>query len=208
MLLQLFLPSLQGGSSKVDILICTPGRLMDHINGTLNFSLQHLRYLVRLCFTVIEFHLQLVSQVIDEADRLLAQSFQNWLAQVLAATRLRVNTTAESSHSPSFDNDDSWGQKSTLPLNDLMPDGVAPTFTSCLPLPVVPVAHIDYKMTSCQKLLFSATLTRDPSKIAALDLRDPKYFIVQSSDKGGSETDILDVVMEKFSMPSTLIVRI
>jgi ATP-dependent RNA helicase DDX51/DBP6 len=181
---------------------------MDHINGTLNFSLQHLRYLVRLCFTVIEFHLQLVSQVIDEADRLLAQSFQNWLAQVLAATRLRVNTTAENSHSPSFDNDDSWGQKSTLPLNDLMPDGVAPTFTSCLPLPVVPVAHIDYKMTSCQKLLFSATLTRDPSKIAALDLRDPKYFIVQSSDKGGSETDILDVVMEKFSMPSTLIVRI
>lgn len=38
--------SLQGGSSKVDILICTPGRLIDHIVGTPNFSLQHLRFLV------------------------------------------------------------------------------------------------------------------------------------------------------------------
>ncbi len=40
--------SLQGGSSKVDVLICTPGRLIDHINGTPNFSLQHLRFLVHL----------------------------------------------------------------------------------------------------------------------------------------------------------------
>jgi len=54
----------------VDILICTPGRLMDHLNGTPNFTLQHLRFLV-----------------IDEADRLLAQSFQDWLTQALAVTR-------------------------------------------------------------------------------------------------------------------------
>ena len=37
-----------GGSSAVDILIATPGRLMDHLSGTTNFTLQHLRYLVRL----------------------------------------------------------------------------------------------------------------------------------------------------------------
>ena len=177
---------------------------MDHINGTPNFSLQHLRYLVCPCLTVIEFHLQLVPQVIDEADRLLAQSFQNWLAQVLAATRLRGNMIAEHLHSSSEDGDDSLDPKSTRHLNDLVPDGVAPTFTSCLPFPVVSVTHTDDKMTSCQKLLFSATLTRDPSKIAALDLQDPKYFIVQGSDQG----EILDVVMEKFSMPSTLMVRI
>jgi hypothetical protein len=112
-------------------------------------------------------------------------------------------------HSPSFKHDDdNLDPKPTFPLNDLMPDGVAPILATCLPFSVVPVAHMEHKMTSCQKLLFSATLTRDPSKIAALDLRDPKYFIVQGSDKGGSETQILDVVMEKFSMPSTLIVRI
>jgi ATP-dependent RNA helicase DDX51/DBP6 len=39
---------LLGGSSKVDVLICTPGRLMDHLHGTPNFSLQHLRFLVRV----------------------------------------------------------------------------------------------------------------------------------------------------------------
>jgi ATP-dependent RNA helicase DDX51/DBP6 len=111
----------------------------------------------------------------------------------------------ESSHSCSFiRDDDNSNPKSTFPLSDLMPDGVAPTFTSCLPFPVVPVTHTDHKMTSCQKLLFSATLTRDPSKIATLDLRDPKYFIVQGSDEG----EMLDVAMEEFSMPSTLIVRI
>lgn len=59
-----------GTTSKADILICTPGRLMDHLNATPNFTLQHLRFLV-----------------IDEADRLLAQSFQDWLAQVLSAIR-------------------------------------------------------------------------------------------------------------------------
>ena len=36
---------LEGGSSRVDILICTPGRLIDHLEGTPNFTLQHLRYL-------------------------------------------------------------------------------------------------------------------------------------------------------------------
>ena len=44
--LTLWRTRLQGGSSKVDILICTPGRLIDHLNGTPNFSLQHLRFLV------------------------------------------------------------------------------------------------------------------------------------------------------------------
>ena len=37
---------LLGGSSKVDILIATPGRLIDHLSKTQNFSLQHLRFLV------------------------------------------------------------------------------------------------------------------------------------------------------------------
>ncbi|ELU41023.1 DEAD domain-containing protein [Rhizoctonia solani AG-1 IA] len=32
--------------SKVDILICTPGRLTDHLHGTPGFTLEHLRFLV------------------------------------------------------------------------------------------------------------------------------------------------------------------
>ena len=32
--------------SSVDILVATPGRLMDHINNTKGFTLEHLHYLV------------------------------------------------------------------------------------------------------------------------------------------------------------------
>ena len=63
--------------------------------------------------------------------------------------------------------------------------------------------------SSCQKLLFSATLTRDPAKIAALNLREPKYFVVQGQGKGGEKggEGVLDFVMERYSMPATLSVR-
>ena len=65
------------------------------------------------------------------------------------------------------------------------------------------------KEPSCQKLLFSATLTRDPAKIAALGLRAPKYIVVQSTKTAGSkEEGVLDFVMEKFTMPATLTVRL
>ena len=52
MTLIIIIDSLQGGSSKVDILICTPGRLIDHLSGTPNFSLQHLRFLVLFSLSV------------------------------------------------------------------------------------------------------------------------------------------------------------
>jgi hypothetical protein len=54
-----------GGRSAVDVLVATPGRLMDHLD-TPGFTLQHLKYLV-----------------IDEADRLVNQPYQNWVGRVL-----------------------------------------------------------------------------------------------------------------------------
>ena len=54
--------------SNVDILVSTPGRLVDHITSTDGFSLQHIRFLV-----------------IDEADRLLGQSYHNWLEKIFEA---------------------------------------------------------------------------------------------------------------------------
>lgn len=53
-------------SSKVDILVCTPGRLVDHISRTPGFTLDYVRWLV-----------------VDEADKLLAQTFQDWLPVVM-----------------------------------------------------------------------------------------------------------------------------
>ena len=54
--------SLSGWISSIDIIVCTPGRLVEHINRTPGFSLLHLRYLV-----------------IDEADRIIDEFKQDWL---------------------------------------------------------------------------------------------------------------------------------
>ncbi|KAK1834502.1 P-loop containing nucleoside triphosphate hydrolase protein [Podospora conica] len=52
--------------SKVNILICTPGRLVKHIEETPGFTLDYVRWLV-----------------VDEADKLLAQDYQKWLTLVM-----------------------------------------------------------------------------------------------------------------------------
>ncbi|KAI3965030.1 hypothetical protein MKX01_013961 [Papaver californicum] len=56
--------------SGVDILVATPGRLMDHINTTKGFTLEHLRFLV-----------------VDEIDKLLGEAYQDFLRAVLQLTR-------------------------------------------------------------------------------------------------------------------------
>lgn len=53
----------------MNILVATPGRLVEHLSSTPLFTLQHLRFLV-----------------IDEADRLLDQSYYDWLNRVLKVT--------------------------------------------------------------------------------------------------------------------------
>ena len=57
-----------GLTSNIDILVCTPGRLVEHITSTDGFSLEHLRFLV-----------------IDEADCLLSQSYHHWLGKIYEA---------------------------------------------------------------------------------------------------------------------------
>jgi ATP-dependent RNA helicase DDX51/DBP6 len=57
-----------GAGSKVDVLVCTPGRLMEHIAGTPGFTLRDLRFVV-----------------IDEADRLLARDFTSWIVPLCQA---------------------------------------------------------------------------------------------------------------------------
>jgi ATP-dependent RNA helicase DDX51/DBP6 len=104
---------IEDGRLKIDILITTPGRLMDHINGTAGFTMEHVKFLV-----------------IDEADRLLNQSYQNWIPKVMNLVR----------HDP-----------------------VCSDTLYKPPLRVV-------------KLLFSATLTRNPEKLASLMLQSPIVF--------------------------------
>lgn len=107
-------------TSLADVLIATPGRLVDHVRSTVGFSLEHLRFLV-----------------VDEADRLLGQSFQQWVSILLDAI--------------------ACGAPKTTPCTRDDMDSLHPTV---------------------QKLLFSATLTRDPAKLGALNLRSPQYVSV------------------------------
>ncbi|KAJ1933458.1 ATP-dependent RNA helicase dbp6, partial [Kickxella alabastrina] len=67
-----------GGSSRVDILVCTPGRLLDHLAMTRGFTLQHLEF-----------------WVMDEADRLLGEAYQEWLPKVQAAIEAEAEPEAE-----------------------------------------------------------------------------------------------------------------
>ena len=50
---------------QVDIIITTPGKLVEHIKNNPNFDIQDLQYLV-----------------VDEADKLLLQSYDNWIQVV------------------------------------------------------------------------------------------------------------------------------
>ncbi|KAF9947311.1 ATP-dependent RNA helicase dbp6 [Mortierella alpina] len=162
-----------GGHSRVDILITTPGRLIDHIKSTPNFTLQHLRFLV-----------------IDEADRLLNQSFQDWLYHILTAIHPSPDKKllgADGSNTIQIKRD-----KHGFPIHD----AIAPGFlSSFFELPESDVE--DPKALSVQKLLFSATLTRNPAKIASLQLSDPQYVAVQEGGQDGDEK-------QKYTTPAGL----
>ncbi|KAG0258649.1 ATP-dependent RNA helicase dbp6 [Actinomortierella ambigua] len=164
-----------GGDSRIDIMITTPGRLIDHIKSTPNFTLQHLRFLV-----------------IDEADRLLNQSFQDWLHHILTA----IHPSAETTKKSLLENQplgavqlqyDALG----FPVHDAVAPGFLPSYFH------IPESDMeDPKVLSVQKLLFSATLTRNPAKIASLQLADPQYVAVQEQGQEGEK--------QKYTTPAGL----
>ncbi|KAL8656791.1 MAG: hypothetical protein Q9210_000035 [Variospora velana] len=112
-------------SSKIDILICTPGRLIEHLQNTRGFTLDHVQWLV-----------------IDEADRLLDESFQQWVQIVVPALE----------HQSPLD-----------PVEALM----------------MRQYHLSRKR-SVRKIILSATMTRDISKLKELKLRRPKLVVLKS----------------------------
>ena len=63
---------LLGTYEEVDIAITTPGRLVEHIKNNPQFDIQ-----VRLPFFINAQNLQYL--IVDEADKLLLQSFSNWI---------------------------------------------------------------------------------------------------------------------------------
>ncbi|GAB2298263.1 DEAD-box ATP-dependent RNA helicase 1 [Dionaea muscipula] len=121
--------------SSVDILVATPGRLMDHINSTKGFTLEHLLYLV-----------------VDETDRLLREAYQSWLPTVLKLTQ-STDACFPSECKASFPS--IYGSFKTI-----RKFGVERGFKG-KPFPRL------------AKMVLSATLTQDPSKLVQLDLHHP-----------------------------------
>ena len=140
---------------NIDILICTPGRLVDHLRYTKGFTLKHLQWLV-----------------IDEADRLLNESFQEWVDVVMNSLDARK------------------AQESF---------GFSGKVMSELGLPI--------EVKEPRKVVLSATMTRDVSKLNSLRLANPKMVVVGSTDHvvaGEDEDGIPPYAEDQFNLPSTL----
>ncbi|CAL5867067.1 uncharacterized protein PFLUO_LOCUS1279 [Penicillium psychrofluorescens] len=138
--------------TNVDILICTPGRLVDHIRYTKGFTLKHLEWLV-----------------IDEADRLLNESFQEWVGVVMDSLNER--------YAP-----DAWGP--------------AGKFFAQMGLPIETKAP--------QKVVLSATMTRDISKLNSLHLENPKMVIIGTEKAVVDEDPSATNQDANFTLPATL----
>lgn len=135
---------------NVDILICTPGRLVDHIRSTKGFTLKHLQWLV-----------------VDEADRLLNESFQEWVDNVTHSLDQRHETS------------DFGGQ-----------------YLSSLGVPM--------ESPEPKKVILSATMTRDITKLNSLRLNNPKMVIISSENVSTDESGIVVTADDEYTLPSTL----
>jgi ATP-dependent RNA helicase DDX51/DBP6 len=144
-------------SSTVDILICTPGRLVDHIRSTPGFSLNNVEWLV-----------------IDEADKLLDQSFQDWVEVLLRALH------------PTLRNKELTARERIM----LKVKG-------------------KQQWRRVQKVVLSATMTRDLSKLASLKFERPKLIVVagediSSQDVEANEPSQGDKSGQNFELPASL----
>ncbi|XP_019362440.1 PREDICTED: ATP-dependent RNA helicase DDX51 [Gavialis gangeticus] len=151
--------TVMGYSSLADIVVATPGRLVDHIDQTPGFSLRQLRFLI-----------------IDEADRMIDDMHQNWLHQVVKAA---FRAEEDSPSSVLF--------QRTEP---------GPVTAASLCCPQIPL----------QKLLFSATLTRNPEKLQQLGLYQPRLFTsVYSEKQASSDGPVAEQNAEKkYTLPEGL----
>ena len=142
-------------SGSMDVVVATPGRLIAHLEGTPGFTLRHLRFLV-----------------VDETDRLLRQSYQDWLPKVTAALE-RLNTQAPAELAGGC-----TGARSSSPP--------AAAAAAALPGGGAALGRWGAAISGSGepgrvvKFVVSATLTRDPSKIDRLGLHCPRYIAMSA----------------------------
>lgn len=143
---------IQRAEPNIDILICTPGRLVDHIRYTKGFTLKYLEWLV-----------------IDEADRLLNESFQEWIDVLMDSLNARHASEALG------------------PGGDLL---------ARLGLPI----HTQ----TPKKIILSATMTRDVTKLNSLHLVNPKMVIIGGENAADPSDPFAPGDGARYDLPPTL----
>ena len=125
--------------SRADVLITTPGRLVEHIQNTRGFTLSNLQWMV-----------------IDEADRLLDQSFQEWADVVNNALQ---KPSKDALKNPLADSGNPWSR-------------------------TLLVSSIEHRARPRpKKVICSASMTRDLEKLGSLRLNNPISIVVQGGGK-------------------------
>ncbi|KAH9819880.1 ATP-dependent RNA helicase dbp6-like [Teratosphaeria destructans] len=148
--------------STVDILVCTPGRLLEHIGSTLGFTLSYLEWLV-----------------LDEADKLLDQQYDGFLEII----------NAEISRPRGPDEQD--GRERYLRAQHVWDE---------------------QRERRVRKVVLSATMTRDISKLSGLELFRPRMVVVRGKAgevvAGAEQAEAVDGVKqdgETFELPRGLV---
>jgi ATP-dependent RNA helicase DDX51/DBP6 len=173
---RLYVESNSGGdfnTSTVDILVCTPGRLLDHLQYSKGFTLKYLSFLV-----------------LDEADRLLGNAYHDWVRLLIKSTDDVNVVKNDKINLTNIDENINKINENT-------------SYLHLFPSPKQPM----------QRLLFSATLTDNPRKLAILGIRNPIIARAQASDlsslpssSGGDSNESNSIITPTsgFFLPTTL----
>lgn len=158
---------------NAEILIATPGRLVDHINNGDYLKLSDVKYLV-----------------LDESDRLLEDSYQNWIDVLIPALGRRTYAFDES------ENRCPVPRASYGILNlAIRPDIAMRTESSFSGL----------SQANVRKILASATQTRNPMRLYKLDLRDVCFFEPRGFEADEENRD--KISGDRYTVPATMTER-
>ena len=160
------------GISLVDVVICTPGRLHDHLTFTAGFTLQHLRFMV-----------------LDEADRLLGNAYHSWVQRMVQSVESVGGGKGEGLHGLAY------GQG---PGGEGEEEGDERQGLQCY----VNSPERWNSVPALQRLLFSATLTDNPQKLAALGIHNPEIVRMVNENAGDEATQ--HATQTAYTVPATL----
>lgn len=193
--------SVQLCPGMADVIVGTPGRIVAHMRDTEGFERQ---------LSTVEW------LVIDDADRLLQQSHQDWLPRLMAAVERKPGLAEQSDDKKSesrleADSEAKEGMEGpgasehTSPYNRKcfgIPSGMSLCDWVVMndPQMIDAEAALGWRR-GVRKLILSATLTRHPAKLHSLRLHRPLHLHAATADDMAGGTN------KRFSLPTTLTER-